>query len=312
MKRKFKQLTYEERIHIEILSKQFRSIRYIASVLGRSPNTISLELKNRKVKGLYISKKAHHKAYFKRYLSKRDCMKVAMNPFMSTFVLMKLELNWSPERISGYLKLNGYNISIKAIYKYVKSRSLDHHLFWRKNKRKTGSKIYRKSLQMQRKFIEERPLLLGSGHVEADFIVSSKSKYCLLVIVDRCTRYVWIQKIPNRKHVTVSRAFQSIMKDLKIKSITTDNDIAFTGWMQLEKELNTKIYFCHPYHSWEKGLVENTNRWIRVYIPKKRDIGTVSQKELHYIQTFLNTVPRKIIGFRSANELLLELTKCPN
>jgi IS30 family transposase len=304
--RRYRQLTYEERIKIEVLLRQKKSIRQIARVLGRSPNTISLELKHRKVKGIYVPKKAQQKAYWRRYMSKRDCMKVSMDSHLVSFVRDKLVENWSPERIAGYLTRSGQKISAKAVYKYIYSRGLSHLLFWQKHKRRTGSKQYRKTLQTQRNFIEERPPLDGTGHLEADFIVSSLSSWCLLVIVDRYSRYVWIQKIPNRKHLTVSGAFQRMMKDMKIKSITTDNDIAFGGWKQLEQILKTRIYFCHPYHSWEKGLVENTNRWIRVFVQKKRDIQTVSQKELHTIQTFLNTVPRKILGFRSAKELLLE------
>lgn len=304
--KRYRQLTYEERVTIEVLLKEKKSIRKIATVLGRSPNTVSLELRHRKVKGVYISKKAEHKAYWKRYMSKKDCMKVSMDSFLTSFVRSKLSEGWSPERIAGYLTLIGKKISTKAVYTYIYSRGLSHLLFWQKHKKKTGSKKYKKTLQIQRNFIEDRPYSDGIGHVEADFIVSSKSSYCLLVIVDRYSRYVWIQKIPNRKHLTVSGAFQRMMKDIKIKSITTDNDIAFSGWRQLEQVLKTRIYFCHPYHSWEKGLVENTNRWIRCFIPKTKDIQTVSQKELHTIQTFLNTVPRKVIGFRSAKELLLE------
>ena len=310
--RKFKQLSYEERVKIESLRNEGFSIRHIGTVLGRSPNTVSRELRERKVHGLYIPKKAQHKAYWKRYLCKRDCMKVSLDGEVSKFVKTRLQQGLSPERIAGYLSLNGNKISTKAIYKYVYRRALDHHLFWRKHKKKSGWKKYRKSIKSERNFIESRPVLSGLGHLEADFIVSSHSTWCLLVVVDRLTRYVWIEKIPNRKHVVVTRAFQRIIGDSHIQTITTDNDIAFSGWKQLEKVLHTKVYFCRPYHSWEKGLVENTNRWIRVFVPKRRDIGSVSEKELHEVQTFLNTVPRKILGFRSSSELQLQNTKCPN
>lgn len=307
MKKRFKQLTYEERVRIESLKSQRFSVRRIAEVLGRSPNPVSRELRLRKVHGLYIPKKAQHKAYWKRYLCKRDCMKVSLNGEMSRLVKKKLEDGLSPERIAGYLNLNGYRISTKAVYKYVYSRALDHHLFWRKYKKKSGWKKYRKSIQSERKFIESRPVLRNeSGHLEADFIVSSRSTWCLLVVVDRYTRYVWIERIPNRKHTVVTRAFKRIIGDRSVQTITTDNDIAFSGWKQFEKQLHTKIYFCHPYHSWEKGLVENTNRWIRCFVPKRRDTGSVSEKELYEIQTFLNTVPRKVLGFKSAEEVSLE------
>ena len=312
MKRKFRQLKYEDRVQIESLKREGFSLRHIAKVLGRSPNTISREWKERKVHGLYIPKKAQHKAYWRRYLSKKDCMKVALDGKLCRFVKKKLEEGLSPERIAGYLSLNGYKISTKAVYKYVYARCLDHNLFWRKHRKKSGWKRYTKSLKMDRNFIEKRPPCTGSGHLEADFIVSSFSSWCLLVVVDRYTRYVWVERIPNRKHAIVARAFKRILGDSSVQTITTDNDIAFSKWKQLERELHTKIYFCHPYHSWEKGLVENTNRWIRCFVPKRRDIKTVSEKELHEVQTFLNTVPRKILGFRSATEIQLQESKCPN
>jgi IS30 family transposase len=83
-----------------------------------------------------------------------------------------------------------------------------------------------------------------------------------------------------------------------VRSITTDNDIAFACWKDIESLLQAPLYFTHPYHSWEKGLVENTNRWIRCFAPKKRDIAFVTEKELYDIHSFLNNRPRKIIGFR--------------
>ena len=91
MKRKFKQLNYEERIKIEVLHDKGKSIRYIAKYLKRSPNTISKELKERKVNGFYLSKKAQHKAYLKRYLSKKDCMKVSKDSFLVKFVEKKIK-----------------------------------------------------------------------------------------------------------------------------------------------------------------------------------------------------------------------------
>lgn len=301
----FNHLSYEERIKIAALHEGGLSCRKIARGLNRHHACIAYELARRKVNGTYLPKKAQHKAYWRRYMSKRNCMKAALNGYLSNLIEEKLEAGWSPERIAGYASLNGTKISTKAVYKFVYSRALDHLLFWRKNKKKSGWKKYRKTLQLQRNFIDQRPLCDKSGHLEADFIVSSLSLWCLLVVVDRHTRFTRIEKLPNRKHAVVLRSFERMLGHMPIKTITVDNDLAFGGWKQLEQKLKTKIYFCHPYHSWEKGLVENTNRWIRCFVPKKRDIGSVSEKELHEIQCFLNTVPRKVLGFRSASELEL-------
>jgi len=93
-------------------------------------------------------------------------------------------------------------------------------------------------------------------------------------------------------------ALSDIFGNVEVKSITTDNDIAFVNWREIETLFNTQVYFTHPYHSWEKGLVENTNRWIRCFVPKRRDIGSVTEEEMNEIHSFLNDRPRKVIGFK--------------
>lgn len=135
---------------------------------------------------------------------------------------------------------------------------------------------------------------------------TSNSKWVLLVVVDRFTKRTWVVKLPNRKRDTIRAALSKLFHGAELKSITTDNDIAFTCWRELEVLLNTSIYFTHPYHSWEKGLVENTNRWIRCFVPKRRDIGTVTQEELIEIHSFLNDRPREVLGFRTASSYYLK------
>jgi len=298
-KKTFKHLCEKERFLIEALLRVHTSIRGIALILERSPNTISREIKKNIVNGIYIGDKAQRKAYYKRYLSKRQCLKVAMDSFLNRFVRDKLKDKWSPKQMSGYLNNVGINISSKAIYKFVCSRGLEYMLFFGWNKRKTGRKEYRYNQKKDnRKYIDERPEIKESGHYEMDFIVSKKSKWVLLVLVEMLSRNTFVVKLPNRKHTTVNRVLSELFKGKTVKSITTDNDIAFSNWIAIEKMLHTKIYFCHPYHSWEKGLVENTNRWIRCFVHKKRDISTVTGKELQDIHSFLNDRPREVIGFQ--------------
>ena len=156
--------------------------------------------------------------------------------------------------------------------------------------------------------IEKRPERTEVGHFELDFIVSKESAWVLLVAVDTVTKQTFIRKLPNRKRTTNSRALSALFRGILVKSITTDNDIAFTSWRKLEALLNTQIYFTHPYHSWEKGLAENTNRWIRCFVPKRRDIASVAEEELREILSFLNDRPRECIGFRSPRENYSSLT----
>jgi IS30 family transposase len=310
MGKSFSQLSYEERVLIGSLHKAGSSVRSIAAMLGRSPNTISRELREKRVKGRYVVKKAQHKTYVRRYFSKRDCMKVALDADLGRFVKEKLVEGWSPERIAGFLKLEGRRVSTKAIYKYVYSRCLERHLFWRKHHIRGGPKRrHTKTPVDGRKYIEKRPPLVGSGHFEGDFIVSTHNTFSLLVAVDRYTRKTIIRKLPNRKHATVSRAFKDMLRGARVRTLTLDNDVSFNHWKVLQKLLRTKIYFTHPYHSWEKGLVENTNRWIRTVVHKRRDIATVTDGELRSIERMQNEIPRQCLGYRTALEVELLATQ---
>lgn len=242
---------------------------------------------------------------------KETMLKSSYDSFLGAFVEERIKEKWSPKQISGYLRYElGITCSSKAIYKFIESRGLERHLFWRWNKRKGGKKrSHPKTIHDGRTYIEERPLVQNElGHYEADFIVSRQSTWAFLVIVEILTKHVWILKLPNRKRTTIRDAFSKVFSGISVKSITTANDIAFTAWRELEYIIQAPIYFCHPYHSWEKGLVENTNRWIRCFVPKRRDIETVSESEMDEIHAFLNDRPREIIGFKSPREYYLELT----
>ena len=309
-KKPYRHLSFEERFVIEVMHQRGMVVRCIAEFLGRSPNTIARELKRNAVKGAYTAEKARQKASFRRWRAKGQCLKVAMSPFLAAFVEEKLEKKWSPKQISGYLKRE-YDItcSPKAIYKFAESRGLNHLLFWGWNHHKGGRKRgHWKRAHDGRLYVSERPECSGAGHFEVDFIVSKESVWVLLVAVDTLTKQTFIRKLPNRKRTTIHRAFSSLFRNIEVKSITTDNDIAFTCWRKLEALLNTHIYFTHPYHSWEKGLVENTNRWIRCFVPKRRDIGTVTQEEMDDILSFLNDRPRECLGFVSPREYYQSIT----
>ena len=309
---KYKHLCFEERFVIEKLLQGGTRIREIARFLGRSPNTVSREIQKNMVNGEYRAKKAHHKSYFKRWRSKRQCLKVAMDTFLQHFVDEKLRKKWSPEQISGYLEKDlGISCSAKAIYKFAHRRCYDRYLFWGWNNRKSGRKQYQYDTPRDgRKYIDERPALDGQGHLEMDFIVSRQSTWVLFVVVDRWTKKTWVRRLPNRKSHTIRAALSEILKGVVVRSITTDNDIAFLGWKELELVLNTPIYFTHPYHSWEKGLVENTNRWIRCFVPKRKDIASVTEEDLESIHAFLNDRPRTVIGFATPSSYYQSVT-CP-
>jgi len=303
---KYKQLSYEERIQIDTLQRNGVSLRGIAAALERSPNTISRELGEKQVQGVYLPKKAQHKTYWRRYRSKRNCLKVAMSPPLIKLVHEKLAAGWSPERIAGFARLEGHVVSKKAIYKYIKSRCLERHLFWKKHRKRSGRKRGSYTHQdTQKRHVSARPLVQTSGHWELDFIVSSQSSAVLLVLVDIHTRYALVKVLPRKTHQLVLGALADISEKYSVKTITTDNDIVFGKWPTMQAALQADFYFCRPYHSWEKGLVENTNRWIRLFVPKQRDIATVTDDELCSIHQYLNETPRQCLNFRTTSAVLL-------
>ena len=307
--KKYKHLRFEERFTIEKLFAAEVKIREIAEFLGRSPNTVSRELMKNVVNGVYDAEKAQLKIGQCRWWAKRQCLKVAMNSFLVNFVESNLAEKGTPKGISGYLRTElGITCSAKAIYKYIEHRGLEYRLFWSWKKKQGGLK--RKTHKVcdgGRKYLDIRPDTTEVvGHYELDFIVSKQSSYVLRVATDPLTKHSTVSKLPNKKRRIISTVFSAMFSGISIKSITTDNDIAFTYCRELESIIQAPIYFCHPYHSWERGPVENTNRWIRCLVPKRRDIASVTQEELDEIHRFLNDRPRECIGFRIPSEYYYE------
>lgn len=305
MGQKYNHLCYEDRVKIEHWHKNGKSIRYIAHELGRSPNTISYELKNLRVSGEYLAKKASIKAYQKRYYAKSSSNKVAGNKALRKYVDDSLDKGWSPGEIAGS---SNYPVSKRTIYRYVTLYALQHKLYF-KGKPVRRKAMYRRGLIGERKWIEERVLRDEIGHWELDFIVSptkSGSKAVLLVAVDTVSKRTFIEQLPNRTKQELQRALQQMFDGVTVKTILTDNDIAFTHWEYFEQLLGAPFYFTHPYHSWEKGLVENTNKWIRHFIPKTTDLATVTNETIVQVLAYLNERPRQVLGYRTANEIYLE------
>lgn len=305
MGKKYDHLNYEDRVKIELLHNQGNSIRSIAKALQRSPNTISYELTNLKVSGKYLANKASVKAYQKRYYARTWSNKVAKDKRLRSYVDAKLELGWSPKVIAGSAPAT---LSKDAIYRYVRLYALSSKLYF-KGQPKRKKAMYKRSLIGERKWIEERILRNELGHWELDFMVSSRSRAVLLVAVDTLSKRARIELLPDRTKKTVAAGLRRLFKDVITKTILTDNDIAFGHWRYFETLLGVPFYFAHPYHSWEKGLVENTNKWIRHFIPKKTDLQTVTEAKILECLAYLNDRPREVLGYKTANQVYLERLK---
>ena len=313
LKNKKKHLSDEERFCIEKMLGVGESFVDIGKALGRGKSTICEEVRANRGRKRYRAEQAIRRAYWKQYRKKRNCNKVALDGHLTKFVEKKLEAGWSPGSISARLEIQSGlpYASEKSIRKFISKRSgFERFLFWNRNDHKNGKKRGNNIFltDPDRKFIEERPFsaMYAFGHWEMDFIVSKHNSWVLLVCVEKYSKLLKLALLPNRNNDLVNRALCSMFGDSVPLSITTDNDIAFGKWRELEEALGTKIYFCHPYHSWEKGLVENSNRWLREFIPKKTDLKSISPLFLKDIETYFNHKPRECLEGRTAFEVMME------
>jgi transposase, IS30 family len=311
--KKYGHLSFDERKHLAYLYNSIGgTLRNMGEEMKRSPNTIGLEIKTGLVDGIYEPEIGEKKARLKRRRSKSQLLKVMQDGNLRKQVEKDIRKNISPRRISGGLKHKDIVVSAKAIYKFVEEYNLESFLCFKgKERSHKGTYIYRKAKELDKVRIKDRPNIEGIyGHYEMDFIVSSVSTFSLLVVVERKNKTVYVRRIQDRTHEVVLQALKDIFRGKVVLSITTDNDIAFGKWKDIEQELSTKIYFCEPYHSWEKGLVENTNRWIRLFVKKKSDIELVTDSKILNVLSWFNDYPREIIGFKTSSELEL-LESCP-
>lgn len=262
---------------------------------GRSGSSVWYEYTHNKTKRKYDPVEAHHKAYVKRKYAKFQGKKIVDSAELHDFIEEKLYDDQSPESIAKRIKKHEKHlppVSKDSIYRYIKSvygRRIEYHRSKRK-RRRWGRRRRSKEKLMDRKFIDERPKIVGKrariGDAEADFIVSGKSgKGVILNVSDRKSRAPFLEQILNPTLDNVSLAFLKIKKRFpELKTITTDNDLLLQHHKELEKLLNVTIYFCHPYSSWEKGTVENINGQIRKDIPKGSDMSKYSKKFIRLIE----------------------------
>lgn len=272
------------------------------------------------VNGVYDPKKAQHKAYVRRKYSKYQGKKIVNNTKLQEFVDEKLYDDQSPRNISGRIKKHEKQlppVSKDSIYRYINSvygRNIENHRNARKKRQWRKRPAVTEKLQ-DRKFIDQRPKIAENrrriGDAEADFIVSGKSgKGIILVVADRKSRAPFLEKILPVTVKNVRRGFARIKKRFpEMKTITTDNDILLRNHQELETLLDVKIYFCHPYHSWEKGTVENINGYIRRDVFKGSDISKYSKRFIRSIEGKLQRRIMEVLDHKTPLEVLTESRK---
>ena len=294
--------------------KKEKSLRWISWKLGRSLSAVSDEIRLNSTNGTYNAKKAEAKARVRRQNSKLQCMKVAMNPALKKFVTTNILDDQSPEGISGRLKEVEKDIqyaSTKAIYKFVWSphgRQIEKHLYSRSVHKKGGPKRDTPVSIDGRTMIDDRPKKVDYrrefGHYEGDFIESGKDgKGSLLVLVERKTRYPFLQYLEDRTTENVNRVVREMLGNNPIESLTIDNDLSFQKHRELSKLIEAEIYFCHPQSPHEKGTIENRNKAIRRYVAKRCDLSTLSKETFSFVEEKLRNKYMKCLDFRTPKEV---------
>ncbi len=305
-------MTKGNRYEIAILLDKWYSFRDIAGALNRSVSTISEEINNNSVKGKYDPEKAHHKSYVRRHNASFKGKKIIKHKELKKFIEQNLLDGQSPEAIAGRLKYQEKdlsNVSKDTIYRFL--RTPYGKIVGLKLKRKKRPKKCQKVKKLRdRVFIDKRPKVIEKrgrvGDIEGDFIISGRNgRGILLGVVDRKIRVVFLEIIHR---VTIDEVHSALMRIKKrfpeMKTLSIDNDILFRMHKTLAKLLEVTIYFCHPYHSWEKGSIENVNKAIRKFIPKGSNLSLYDCDDIQAIEDFLNDRFMKCLQYFTSREKL--------
>ncbi len=283
--------------------------------MHRSVSTVFDELTRNTTHGVYDPKKAQHKAYVRRKYARYQGKKIIEHTALRTFVEDHLEDDQSPRAIAGRIKRYEKQfprISKNSVYRFLDSPYGSSIDFFRKERwrRTTHHKRIPLDHLHDRVFIDKRPVIINTrsrvGDVEADFIVSGHGgQGILLVVEDRKLRVTFLARIVQVTIHNMHRAFVRIKKRFpEMKTISTDNDILFKHHRRLARLLGIRMYFCHPYHSWEKGSIEHTNGVIRRSIPKGSDLNQYSPYRIRKIEEKLNRRIMECIDYRTPQEVL--------
>lgn len=315
-------LTLTDREAISRAMAEGRSIRSVASLLGRAPSTISREVNRNGGRGAYRAAEADGAAW-SRALRPKRC-KLAEKPDLASVVADKLRLLWSPEQIAGWLRQTyphdeNQQVSHETIYRslFIQARGALKKELLQYLRRTRGMRRGRHHTQKtaihgqisEAVSISERPASIEDravpGHWEGDLVFGGRSSQ-IATLVERQTRYVMLVKLESKDTTTVVNALienaRSLPQEL-YKSLTWDRGKEMAAHKQFTLATDIQVYFCDPKSPWQRGSNENTNGLLRQYLPKGIDMSGYSQAELNAVARQLNERPRKTLGFHTPAEM---------
>jgi IS30 family transposase len=320
MPKHYIQLTLQEREEIFSLRARGKTATDIAEILKRHKSTISRELRRNRAPtyNRYSAHSANKRSVLRNGRRGRR-LKLADRKLRQYVEKMLLKEQWSPEIIANQLtkKSPGHHISHETIYKFIydlrnpKRHDLIESLArqYRRRKRRGYSRRHRKTHIPSRRSIKERPIQAQdrkqAGHWEADTMVSRKSLAAIGIILERKARYVKLAKLKQKSasllRSAINRRLGRIPKHMR-RTITYDNGSENTEHLLINKRIGTESFFCEPYHSYEKGSIEQVIGLLRRWIPKGCDLSKVSSQKLKKIEKRINARPRKCLQYRTPSE----------
>ena len=313
--KEYTHLTREQRYTIQCMKQAGNSNAVIAKQIGCDKSTVGRELRrNRSLRG-YRHQHAHAMALARR----KGKSRVKFDAAMQERAESKLKQKWSPEQVVGRSRAAGTPmVSHQRLYDHVwsdKARGGSLHRFLRraskKRRKRYGSKDRRGKIR-DRVDIDERPKVVDAkgriGDWEGDTIVGGGRKGAVVTLVERKSKYLLMRKVDRADAATVARAVVDVGKphEDRFETITYDNGREFAAHADMAKALSASVYFAKPYHSWERGLNENTNGLIRQYIPKKAMLSGYTPEDIDAIQEAINHRPRKTLGYLTPHEGFIE------
>ncbi len=314
MPKGYQHLTRDQRCQIDTLKASGFLQREIADRLGVSASTISRELKRNSSCGEYTFHDANRVALYRRW-------KASAKPrCMIKYVVKRIEGHlceeWSPEQISGRLKLEGIFVSHERIYQHVwRDKKVGGALF--NHLRRQGRKYYKRSSGKagrgqipNRVDIKERPEIVETksrvGDWEGDTIIGANHQGAILSYVERKSKFTVLSKLTQKTAKNVASAtIKRFSKLGQIHTITYDNGKEFSSHELISKKTGASCYFATPYHSWERGLNEHTNGLVRQYFPKSTSFENITEKEIKKVENLLNNRPRKVLGYLKPKEVYM-------
>lgn len=302
-----------------VISNMFRQNKYsqaeIAKVINRHPSVVSRELHRNKQDLIYDAQTAQM-LYYHRKL--RNVYRKHFHEKIFQHFKDQLKGGISPDVIAGKLKTSkdkSCHVSTQTIYNWIyKERfgaGLTKFLLF-------GKRRYQKNVpkpaNSDKKRVEEMPECSRNrkrlGDFEGDTIIGAKQKGALITLVDRKSLYIYADVLQNKMAETFSKSLQNLFAELdtdRLKSILFDNGTEMSLWKCIQEMLQIPVYFTHPGRPWEKPLIENSNRLLRRFFPKKMHLDKVTSEEVLQAVNWLNNYPRKSLNYRTPYEVFFKI-----